>query len=82
MPCHPQPPPLPPLLLLATPALPALVCPNTKHKHSMTPGAGLPLLVTVAVDAIELSHPVVLDRDMQCRGQVRGVSKGKGTLLL
>jgi acyl-CoA hydrolase len=36
----------------------------------MTPGGGLPLLVTVAVDAIELAHQVVLDRDMVCQGQV------------
>lgn len=27
-------------------------------------------MVTVAVDAIELGHQVVLDRDMVCRGQV------------
>lgn len=47
-----------------TPALPPhLPC-------SMTPGGGLPLLVTVAVDAIELAHQVVLDRDMACQGQV------------
>lgn len=31
---------------------------------------GLPLLVTVAVDAIELAHPVTLTRDMSCQGQV------------
>jgi len=37
---------------------------------SLTPGGGLPLLVTVAVDAIELGHQVVLDRDMVCQGQV------------
>lgn len=36
----------------------------------MTPGAGLPVLVTVAVDAIELGQQVVLDRDMVCQGQV------------
>lgn len=30
----------------------------------------MPLLVTVAVDAIELGHQVVLDRDMVCQGQV------------
>jgi acyl-CoA hydrolase len=36
----------------------------------MTPGGGLPLLVTVAVDAIELGHPVALDRDVVCQGQV------------
>jgi hypothetical protein len=30
----------------------------------------LPLLVTVAVDAIELAHPVTLTRDAACRGQV------------
>lgn len=39
-------------------------------QHCMTPGGGLPLLVTVAVDAIELGHPVALDRDVVCQGQV------------
>lgn len=47
-----------------------LSTPTHSHTRSLEPGLPAPTLVTVAVDAIEYTHPVTLHADAECRGQV------------